>query len=101
MRRIKDINRIPVAPKHWKDPLNGHKIQWNSGTVPFHSFLNSIMSYWKANHPNDPEPSRESIEEYLCSQFPPSWCVGEGYHAPSPEHTGTGRAGGCKSCSHR
>lgn len=100
MRRIKNPNHVPIAPKHWKDPINGHKINWNSGTVPFLTFLGQISAYWQANHPNEPEPSRESIENELCQQMPPWACVGEGYHQQT-RTVASGRSGGCRSCGSR
>lgn len=104
MKRLKDPNHVPVAPKAWKDPHNGHKIYWQSDRVPFLTFLGLVSQYWKANYPGEPEPTREHIENEICQQMPPWACVGEGYHRPATENTRAsagGRSGGCKSCGHR
>lgn len=104
MKRIKNVNHVPVAPKHWKDPINGFKMNWNSATVPFLTFLGQIEQYWAANHPGDPMPSREQIENELCQQMPAWACVGQGYHHPVSENaraSSGGRSGGCRSCGKR
>lgn len=104
MKSIKDINHVPVAPKHWKDPINGHKIQWNSNTVPFLTFLSQISAYWQANHPDQPEPTREQIEDELCQQMAGWACVGQGYHraaSPASRASGATGRGGCRTCGQR
>lgn len=97
MKRFKNPNSLPVAPAVWKDPVNGHKIEFRSGVQPFSAFLSTVWAYCDAN--GRERPSQESIENELCGQYPSWACVGEGYHRPVAEHTQ--RAGGCRSCGKR
>jgi len=97
MKRFKNVNSLPVAPAAWRDPVNGHKIEFRSGTQPFSAFLSSVWAYCDSN--GRERPSQESIENELCGQYPAWACVGEGYHRPAAATTQ--RAGGCRSCGKR
>lgn len=95
MKRFKNVNSLPVAPATWRDPINGHKIEFRSAHRPFSAFLSEVWDYCEAN--NREKPSQEAIETELCNQWPSWACVGEGYHRPAA--AGTQRATGCSACA--
>jgi len=97
MKRFKNINSLPVAPAVWRDPVNGHKIEFRSGTTPFLTFLSTVWAYCDAN--GRERPTQEAVENEICTQYPSWACVGEGYHRPAA-HT-TQRSGGCRACGKR
>lgn len=98
MKRFKDPNHLPVAPKFWRDPVNGHKIEFKSAMEPFSAFLSKVWSYCDAN--GRTRPTQEAIENELCAQMPSWACVGDGYHAPA-RNTSAPASGGCRACGGR
>lgn len=97
MKRFKNVNSLPVAPATWRDPINGHKIEFRSAHRPFSAFLSEVWAYCEAN--NREKPSQEAIETELCGQWPSWACVNGNFHTAIPQKVGPQRATGCSACA--
>lgn len=103
MKKFKDINHVPVSPKGWRDPANGHEIRWDSVRLPFHSFYAEVVAYCERN--GRPLPSADTVEDIVCSQCARMWWTDDpNFHAPVRTQRAAAvpqRSGGCRGCGKR
>jgi len=91
---LKDKNHSIPSGAFWKHPETGTMIYWTE-TKAWDTFFGEVKQFCAQN--GFQAPTDEELQDIVCSQLGPGWCVG----TPNFQQVGpTGRSG-CQTCGGR